>query len=528
MKFLFTGAVAVLLAGAALVPAQAQTPKDTIVMGKTIDDLISLDPAESFEFSGGEVLANSYDPLLMADPENGGRLTPILATSWEVGADGKTYTFKMKPGVKFHSGNPVTAEDAAYSIQRAVILNKTPAFILTQFGFTKDNVKDRVKASDPMTLVIELEKAVAPSFFLNCMTANVALVVDSKLVKANEKDGDFGNGWLKTNEAGSGAFRMRGWKPSESVSFEANKEWHRGAPLSNRVIVRHIIEPQARQLGVEKGDLDVVRDLGKDQIAVLKTKPGVKIIEGDRGYILYVAFNQKNPTLAKPEVYQALKLLIDYEGIERDLVRGTYKPHQTFLPSGYLGAITDLPFKLDVPKAKEMLAKAGVSNLSFTMDVRARQPEIDIAQSIQSTMAQAGVKIEIIQAENRQVLTKYRARNHELIMQAWGPDYFDPHTNAETFAMNEDNGDNARSKTLAWRNSWDIPEMTKRTIAAAAERDTATRVKMYEELQREHLKIAPIAPMLQQIEVVVLRSNVDGFIVGGTYGSALYHKMKKN
>jgi len=528
MKILYTSALALLLAGTALTPALAQTPRDTIVMGKTIDDLISLDPAESFEFSGGEVLANTYDPLLQADPANGGKLTPILATSWEVGADGKTYTFKMKPGVKFHSGNPVTAEDAAYSIQRAVILNKTPGFILTQFGFNKDNVRDRVKATDPMTLVIEIEKAVAPSFFLNCMTANVALVVDSKLVKANEKDGDFGNGWLKTNEAGSGAFRMRGWKASESVSFEANKEWHLGAPLSNRVIIRHVVEPQARQLGVEKGDLDIVRDLGKDQLAVLRTKPGIKMIEGDRGYISYLAFNQKHPILSKPEVYQALKLLIDYEGIERDLVRGTYKPHQTFLPQGFLGAIEDRPFKLDVAKAKELLAKAGVSDLKFTLDVRANQPFIDIAQSIQSTMAQGGVKIEIIQAEGRQVLTKYRARNHEIVMQSWGPDYFDPHTNAETFAMNEDNGDNARSKTLAWRNAWDIPDLTKRTQAAVLEQDTAKRTKIYQDLQREYLTIAPIAPMLQAVEVAVLRSNVDGFIVGGTYGSALFHKLKKN
>lgn len=332
MKFLFTGAVAVLLVGAALVPAQAQTPKDTIVMASQIDDLISLDPAESFEFSGGEVISNSYDPLLLADPENGGKLTPILATSWSFSPDGKIATFKMKQGVKFHSGNPVTAEDAAYSIQRAVILNKTPAFILTQFGFTKDNVKDKVKAIDASTLQIELDRAVAPSFFLNCMTANVAMVVDSKLVKQNEKDGDFGNGWLKTNEAGSGAFRMRGWKASESVSFEANKEWHRGAPLSNRVIIRHIVEPQAQQLGVEKGDLDIVRNLGKDQLAVVRTKPGIKVVQGDRGYILYLAFNQKHPILSKPEVYQALKLLVDYEGIERDLVRGIYKPHQTFLP----------------------------------------------------------------------------------------------------------------------------------------------------------------------------------------------------
>ena len=98
------------------------------------------------------MLNNIYDSLIELDPTNLGPLVPGLAESWAVGADGMTYTFKMRPGAKFHSGNPVTAEDAAWSLQRAVILDKTPAFILTQFGFTKDNVAEKIKATDDATL----------------------------------------------------------------------------------------------------------------------------------------------------------------------------------------------------------------------------------------------------------------------------------------------------------------------------------------------------------------------------------------
>jgi peptide/nickel transport system substrate-binding protein len=131
-------AVLVALGGSA---AGAATPKDTVVMAKQIDDIISLDPAESFEFSGSEAVGNIYERLITYDLKNVSVLKGELAESWSVAADGKTYTFKMRKGVKFASGNLVTAQDAAYSLQRAVALNKSPGFILTQFGLSKDNIR---------------------------------------------------------------------------------------------------------------------------------------------------------------------------------------------------------------------------------------------------------------------------------------------------------------------------------------------------------------------------------------------------
>ena len=132
---------AALLGFWAVLPLQAATPKDTLVLAMAFDDIISLDPAEAFEISTGELLGNSYDRLLRFDVNNPSKLVPDVAVSWAVSADGKTYTFTLKPGLKFASGNPLTAEDVAWSLQRAVLLDKQPAFILTQFGFNKDNVK---------------------------------------------------------------------------------------------------------------------------------------------------------------------------------------------------------------------------------------------------------------------------------------------------------------------------------------------------------------------------------------------------
>ena len=140
IKNIMAGVVMSFAATLAAAPVVAETPANMLVIANRIDDITTLDPAESFEFAGSDVSRNIYGKLVNFDPMNlDAGYGPDLAASWTVSEDGKTITFTMREGVKFASGNPVRAEDAAWSLQRAVILNKTPSFILTQFGFNADN-----------------------------------------------------------------------------------------------------------------------------------------------------------------------------------------------------------------------------------------------------------------------------------------------------------------------------------------------------------------------------------------------------
>ena len=170
---------------------------------------------EAYELSAAEITGNSYSLLVRLDINDTSKIQGDLAESWSVSDDHLTYTFKLKPGLKFASGNPITADDVAWSFERVVKLDKSPAFILTQFGLTGDNVTEKAKATDPSTFTFTVDKPYAPSFVLNCLTATVAEVVDKKLVLQhvkpvtpsadNKYDNDFGNDWLKTGYAGSGA-----------------------------------------------------------------------------------------------------------------------------------------------------------------------------------------------------------------------------------------------------------------------------------------------------------------------------------
>jgi peptide/nickel transport system substrate-binding protein len=475
------------------------------------------------------MLNNIYDSLIELDPLNLGPLVPGLAESWSVADDGMTYTFKMRQGAQFHSGNPVTAEDAAWSLQRAVILNKTPAFILTQFGFTPENVADKIKAVDDQTLTIVTDKPYAPTFFFNCLTSIVASIVDKKEVLAHEANGDLGYEWLKTNSAGSGAYKLRSYKPSDSYILEAVPTGWRGAPPLARVFVRHVAEPATQRLLLQNGDVDIARKLTPVDVAGIAGDPNIKVVDEQRGRIYYLALNQKVEPLNNPKVIEAVKYLIDYQGMADSFLKGADIVHQSFLPAGFLGAIDDQPYKLDVEKAKALLKEAGVDRIDAGLWVRNDQERLEIAQSLQNTMAQAGINLELKVGTGAEVLTDFRARKQEFIMEAWGPDYPDPNTNADTFARNPDNSDEgAHTGILAWRTAWPATETNDLTNAAVLEKDGDKRAEMYQEIQRIHQKVSPFAPMFQQIEQVAMRSNVEGFSAGGSVSSAAFYTTKKN
>lgn len=507
-------------------PAFAQAPKDAIVIGMSISDMITLDPGESFEISGSEVTNNIYDRLVRPDPTDPSKISGVVAQSWTV-ADNKVFTFTLRPGFKFSSGKPLTAEDAAFSLHRASIMGKTPAFIINQFGFNKDNVEKLIRANGPDTLVIELPNATSPSFFLNCLSANVGSVVEKAAALANAKDGDFGNAWLKQNSAGSGPYMLRTWRPSDSVVLEENPN-ALNKPKTRRVIVRHMPEPAPQALGLEKGDVDVARGLSADLIEKLKGDSNYKVISSPRASTLVLGMSQKFAPWQKNDVRLAVKNAIDYEGIAKNVLKSTYVVQQMHQPIGFPGAITDKPYSRKVDEARALMKAAGFENgFEVAFDYSNAYPINDIAQALQANLADIGIKLKMLPAESRQALTKFRARNSELYMGAWAGDFFDPHTNTEWFLYNPDNTDNSKNRTFAWRISWDPGDLGKEVIPATKESDGAKRLKMYEDLQRAEVKVTPTVHMFQQVNIAVTKTNVTGVSMGLLYDATRYDGIVK-
>lgn len=537
LRLLATSGILALMIAAAP-HTYAATPADTLVQAWAIDDIITLDPGEAFEISTAEVTANTYSKLVALDPTDTSKILGDIAESWDVSEDGLTFTFKLKPNLTFASGNPITAEDIAFSFERVVKLDKSPAFLLTQFGLTGDNVTEKAKAADASSFVLTVDKPYAPSFVLNVLTATVASVVDKKVVMENAKpvtpteeykyDTDFGNEFLKTGYAGSGPFKIREWRANEVVVLERNENYYGEKAKLARVIYRYMKESSGQRLALENGDIDVARNLDPNDFDAVATKEGIATTSAPKGTLYYFSLNQKNRNLAKPEVIEAFKYLVDYDALGETLIKGIGTIHQTFLPSGQLGALEDKPYKLDVAKAKELLAKAGLADgFTVTMDVRNTQPVTGIAENVQQTLAQAGIKLEIIPGDGKQTLTKYRARQHDIYIGQWGSDYFDPNSNAETFTFNPDNSDEGTNKTLAWRNAWDPKDLSAKTAAALLEKDTAKRAEIYEDLQKQVLASGPFVVIFQQTEIAGYSSKVQNYKLGPSFDTNYVNTVAK-
>ncbi len=526
--FLAGAATIPFLSYANMLPAFAAGRQDILVVAQTLDNISSLDPHESFESVGSELCNNLYQRLVRPNYENPEKIDGAVAASWEGDAEGKNFTFKINAEAKFSSGNKITAEDVAFSIQRLIKLNKGPAFIIGQFGLTPDNVEASVQAPDDETVTISLDNPTSLAFLLYCISASSASIVEKKVVLENATGDDMGNAWLQKNSAGSGEWVLASWKPSESVTLTANPH---GAYKGNvkRIILRHIADPASQLLMLRKGDVDIARNFTTEQLSAIDGDEAFVLVRKPSASINLMSLNQRIENLQNPKVWEAMKWAIDYDGIQKNIVPLTNRVHQSIIPQGFAGAIDDKPYSQDIAKAKSLLAEAGLPNgFTVSMDHYSNQPWPDIAQAIQANLAQIGIKVELKAAENRQVLTKMRAREHEIALTSWASDYFDPNTNADVFCNNPDNSDNATTKSFAWRSHYQNADFAKKSLAARDEKDPATRVKLYEELQREFMQNSPFVVMLQPIATAVLRKEISGMRIGSLPDSHSYAVIEKS
>jgi peptide/nickel transport system substrate-binding protein len=212
--------------------------------------------------------------------------------------------------------------------------------------------------------------------------------------------------------------------------------------------------------------------------------------------------------------------------------------HEHHVPAVYellgVGYTGNRPVALSLcqkkPQAKALLAEAGHGDgIAVVLDAFNTPPYADIAQSVQDTMGQAGIDVSIEQAESKAVYAKHRARNFQMILTHWSPDYLDPHSNADAFASNPDNSDEAKlTGVIAWRGAWDTPANTELTAAARQELDAARREEMYLTLQQNLQQDSPFVFLFQQVAQAALRSNVDGFISGPSFDQVFYRDVVKN
>ena len=209
---------------------------------------------------------------------------------------------------------------------------------------------------DDRTFTVELDKPYAPTFFLYCLTATVGSVVDKQLVLAHEQDGDLGYDWLKTASAGSGPFKLRSWKPNESLIIEGNPDYWRGAAGFERVITRHIAEPATQMLLLEKGDIDIARNLEADQLDSLRDNAEIVRQRGAEGGDLLSRPQPEERVSGQARGPRGAEMADPLRGASPTRSsRARRSCTRRSCREGFLGALDEQPYQLDVEKAKELL-----------------------------------------------------------------------------------------------------------------------------------------------------------------------------
>ncbi|MCE7984593.1 MAG: ABC transporter substrate-binding protein [Caldilinea sp. CFX5] len=483
--------------------------EETLIFGSDITDILTLDPAVAYEFSGIQAEGSVYETLVSFVAGQTG-VQPALAESWEVTEEGDMWalTFKLNPNAKFASGNPVTADDVVYSWGRAIDLNKSPAFLLIDIGQVK---KENLSAVDAQTFQVKIPKSISPQVFLSVITFTVAAVVEKAVVEANAGD-DMGSTWLNDNSAGSGPYVLNKWERNVQVVLDANPNYWGEAPKMKRVIMTHIGEAANRQAAIETGDADIVQDLSPEQKTALEGNADVQIVTADNTQLVYIGMNAQVAPFDNPDVREAVRYAINYDEVIA-LTGGDAKLVQEVIPAGFLGHTGQIPFKQDIAKAKELLAQAGVpEGTEITALVPSNFPAgpIDfptLAAKIQSDLAQIGLTLNLQQLQVSELLNIYRSEDSaakQMVFILWGPDYPDPDGNMTPFT-------NYAAKSIAWRNGWDNPEIAEMVAQAAIAPTAEERVQMYADITERVFHEGPYVILYQPLRTYAVRSNIDGF-----------------
>ena len=495
---------------------QAKTPDDQLIVGMNMNNLLTLDPAA---MTGNEVVGivvNLYDGLVELNPQQLTEVRPALAERWSVSPDNRTLTFHLRDNVRFHSGNPLTSADAVWSMRRVLHLNLAQASVWKSYGFSRDNVDQMITAPDDHTLVITLPRPNDPQLVIYSLAALGSMVVlDSKTVHQHEVDGDWGNRWLTTHEAGSGPFRLDVWQAKDVLRMSRAADYWRGEAKMSRVVFRHLQESQTLRLMMEKGDLDIASNMAIPDVRALRHDPDLTIDAVRKGTIYYLAMSMKDPHFDNIKVREAVRYLVDYQGINKSLMTGYGELHQRPIQAGMPATLPDPGYRLDVPRARALLAEAGYPDgFDTTLRVLADQPFLNIAIAVQSTLLQGGIRAKIITGTGNQIYGAMRDRQFSLLVGRGGSGVEPhPHSSLRALVYNPNNADSARLTNFqGWRTGFYDAQLNSMIDQALVERDKTRQQQAYYAIQQRYDKLVPaLMPISQMLDSVVVSNRVQAY-----------------
>jgi ABC-type transport system substrate-binding protein len=494
---------------AAAAPAATAANTLTFIWGNDTD---KLDPPAMGTQEGFIATTALFDGLVRYKP-NSTDIEPALAEKWDVAADGLSYVFHLRSGVKFHDGSPLTGEAVAFSFDRS-INKENPLFKEAQaaggFPYIDDyigNAVAKVEAAGPLAVKFTLKKKFSP--LLSNLAIPPAYILSMEALK---KLG------IKFNEnpVGTGPFKFTEWKKDDHITVDAFDGYWGSKPKLGRIVFQPVPEASVRTLKIQRGEADVAWPFDPKDTASLKGKAETDVLEQPGLNVNMAEFNLKKPEFGNKAFRQALNYAVNKQELADKLYSGAAVAETGVLPPTSWAFDKELKgYPYDPEKAKALLKEAGYSGQSITLNTytvpRGYNPQgSKLAEAVQQYFEAVGVKSEIVTTEWTEYRKIRRAGELNVAFGGWQADTGDPENFLGVFFHSSNMGGVNTS-------FYNVPEVDKLLNQANEETDVAKRKALFNQAERQIVDDAPwlfISHMKQQ---VAIRKRVKDFQLQPTY-----------
>ncbi len=485
-------------------------PKGGVAVFGAHDEIMTFwDPSDSYS---NEIVAmnNMYETLLRYDA-NSETFKNVLAEGYEVSEDGLTWTFTLKQGVKFHTGNEMTAEAAKAAIERTIERGKGAAFIW-------DPVKE-IHAKDTYTLEFALSYPAALDTIVS--SGYASFIFDAKAAEENGGEQWFNEG----NSAGTGPYMPEKWERGSQLILTFNNEyWGEWKPNQyQKVVFKSIPEANTRLQMVKGGELHFVQQLPIELVKSLSGDNTVSIQETESFQQLTSLFNTEKEPLNNPKVRQAISYAIPYESIVKDILGNAATQSYGSIPKGLWGHSDDLmQYEYNIEKAKELLKEAGVDGGKLTLTyLSADEDERQIAELMKIEFAKIGFDLELKgmlwEAQWDLAKSPNPKDRQDILFMYWWPDYADPYS----FMKNLYGSEDEIVFNLAYfkNESYDklVDEAQK---IAGVDREKA--IDLYKQAQEILVEEAPGLSLYDKKYVRIINNSLGGYVDNPAYPNVVF------
>ena len=495
---------AVGLAALALLTVVGKAGAETLLRTRINADIRSTDPGTNRDANTDAVVAHLVEGLVAFRDDTS--IGPMLAESWTISNDGKTYTFHLRQGVKFHNGATMTADDVVWSLKRW--LNPATQWrCLSEFGATGIARIEKIDAPDQQTVAVTLDQPTA--LFLPTIArpdCGQTAVIHRDSVGPDGK-------WM--TPIGTGPFKLGEWKRGQYIDVVRFDGYvSRTDPRSgftgrktaevDRVRYNVIPDSSAAKAGLLSGSLDLIAELSIPDLEDLKSRSDVQLSITPSLSLTGILFQTKDPLLKDVRIRRAIALCLDTEQIVDAVMQGTARPNNSALPIGspFHGEVESHGYVQDLAEAKRLLAQAGYHGQPIKLIANKRYNFVFDSAVLVQAMAQAvGINIEIEVLDWAAQLDRYNRGDYQAMAFVYSA-RLDPSLSFEMLT-----GPKANQP----RKIWDNPEGQEMLRQSMTIDDPAKRQPLFDEMHRRFIADVPMIVLFNGAELTAMRKNIKGY-----------------